>query len=173
VSSPGYCLLFHGCDKGAFAVYGPFHIVRIPPGQGVLAIADGESVGASPVQIELTRFRVKPDKTAQVDAWMTTLNQRIADVRATLDREEMLVEVIFRETIDGHEYLSWFSIQGENGQPVETSPHDLDRVHLEFWRDCIDRDFSPQDATPQVVMMPLAIADHLEQYLQTLRARSD
>ena len=122
------------------------------------------------MQVELTRFRVKPDKSAQVDAWMATLNARMAEVRETLVRERMLVEVIFRETLDGVEYLSWFSIQGAGGELVETSPHDLDRVHLAFWRDCIDPEFAPQDATPQVVMLPEAIASVLAEHLQSLSA---
>ena len=120
------------------------------------------------MKVELTRFRVKPGKSAQVDAWMATLNARMAEVRETLVREHMLVEVIFRETLNGVEYLSWFSMQGGGGEPVETSPHDLDRVHLELWRDCIDPEFAPQDAMPEVVMLPEAIVAAMEQYLQTL-----
>jgi hypothetical protein len=120
------------------------------------------------MKVELTRFRVNPGKTTQVDAWMATLNACMDEVRITLEREQMLVEVIFRETIDGVEYLSWFSMQGESGEPVETSPHDLDRVHLDFWRDCIDPEFVPQDATPQVVMLPEAIASALGIYLRAL-----
>lgn len=120
------------------------------------------------MRVELTRFRVKPDKSDRVDAWMATLNARMDEVRATLEREQMLVEMIFRETIDGVEYLSWFSMQGESGEPVETSPHDLDRVHLEFWRDCIDPGFAPQEATPAVVMLPESIALAFTKYLQIL-----
>ncbi|PSN11769.1 hypothetical protein C7293_22975 [filamentous cyanobacterium CCT1] len=120
------------------------------------------------MKVELTRFRVTPGKTAHVDAWMATLKARMDEVRATLEREQMLVEVIFRETIDGVEYLSWFSMQGESGEPVETSPHDLDRVHLDFWRDCIDPEFAPQDATPEVVMLPEAVAHAMAEHLQVL-----
>lgn len=29
------------------------------------------------------------------------------------------VETIFRETLDGKEYLYWYSVQGEDGQDVE------------------------------------------------------
>ncbi|HSM84129.1 MAG TPA: DUF6176 family protein [Nodosilinea sp.] len=120
------------------------------------------------MKVELTRFRVTPGQTSQVDAWMATLKARMDEVRATLEREQMLVEVIFRETIDGVEYLSWFSMQGENGEPVETSPYDLDRVHLEFWRDCIDPGYAPQDATPAVVMLPEAVARAMAEHLQVL-----
>jgi hypothetical protein len=68
------------------------------------------------MKVELSRFRVKTGKSARVDEWLDMLNNRMSEVVQTLDREQMKLEVIFREIIDGSEYLYWFSVQGEHGE---------------------------------------------------------
>lgn len=108
--------------------------------------------------VELSRFRVKPGKSARVDEWLTMLNARMDEVKQTLVREEMKVEVIFREMIGDDEYLYWFSIQGAAGEHVRTSPFEVDRLHIAFHEECIDHDYGMRDAQPQVIMIPDAIA---------------
>jgi hypothetical protein len=39
----------------------------------------------------------------------------------------MFLETIFRETLNGEEYLYWYSIQGEGEQEVEQSEHLIDK----------------------------------------------
>ncbi|MGM0123316.1 hypothetical protein IGI37_000682 [Enterococcus sp. AZ194] len=110
---------------------------------------------------ELTRFRVKKGMSQKVDEWLAFLNENMAETLLTLEKEKMYVETIFRETLDGDEYLYWYSIQGEDGQEVEASDHWIDKKHLEYWALCIDRDFRPVDLTPEVVMIPKNIRDHM------------
>ena len=86
------------------------------------------------------------------------LNARMDEVKQTLVREEMKVEVIFREMIGDDEYLYWFSIQGAAGEHVRTSPFEVDRLHIAFHEECIDHDYGMRDAQPQVIMIPDAIA---------------
>lgn len=45
------------------------------------------------------------------------------DVLVTLEGEKMFVETIFREIINGEEFLYWYSIQGKGGIDVEDSEH--------------------------------------------------
>lgn len=106
------------------------------------------------MNIELTRFRVKEGKTVKVDEWLAFLNEHLEDVLVTLEGEKMYVETIFREILDGTEYLYWYSIQGEGGQPVESSNHWIDEKHMAYWRECIDPDYHPVDLTTSVVMIP-------------------
>jgi hypothetical protein len=113
------------------------------------------------MRVELTRFRVKPGKSARVDEWLAMLNSRMDEVKETLVREEMKLEVIFREMIDGEEYLYWFSVQGETGEEVNTSPHPLDHDHIAFHKECIDHEYGARDAQPQVIMIPDEIATSL------------
>lgn len=106
------------------------------------------------MNVELTRFRVKKGKTEQVDEWLKFLNENIKDVLITLEGEKMFVETIFREQLNGDEYLYWYSIQDEDGQEVEYSNHEIDKKHLEYWDECIDETFRPVDLQTEVVMIP-------------------
>lgn len=108
--------------------------------------------------VELSRVRVKPGKSARVDEWLAMLNHNMDEVKQTLVREEMKVEVIFREIIGEDEFLYWFSVQGEQGEHVNTSPFEVDRLHIAFHEECIDHDYGMRDAQPQVIMIPDAIA---------------
>lgn len=106
------------------------------------------------MNVELTRFRVLPGKTAQVKEWLEFLNSHMPAVLDTLEGEKMYVETIFSETLDGVDYLYWYSIQGEGGIEVQDSAHEVDKVHLEYWKVCIDPGFAPQGLTPRVLMIP-------------------
>ena len=106
------------------------------------------------MNVELTRFKVKEGKTAKVDEWLKFLNENMEEVLVTLEGEKMYVETIFREWLNGEEYLYWYSVQGENGQDVEESQHWIDKRHLEYWNECIDSSFREVDLTTEVVMIP-------------------
>ncbi|MGX7068718.1 DUF6176 family protein [Gemella bergeri] len=106
------------------------------------------------LNVELTRFKVKDGKSKTVDEWLDFLNDNMQNVLLTLEREQMYVETIFRETLNGTEYLYWYSIQGEDGEPVETSENAIDKQHLKYWKECIDPSYPAVDLTTAVVMIP-------------------
>ena len=110
------------------------------------------------MRVELSRFRIKKDKSDRVDEWMKMLNDNMEEVIQTLDREQMKIEVIFREVINDEEYLYWFSVQGETGESLETSEFKVDQKHSKFHNECIDHSYGMRDAQPQVVMAPREIA---------------
>lgn len=114
------------------------------------------------MQIELMRFRVLPGVTDQVNRWMDFLNSNMPAVLETLDGEKMYVETIFSETLDGVDYLYWYSIQGEGGIEVQDSTHWIDEIHLKYWKSCIDPEFTPQVLTPRVNMIPERIAAQMK-----------
>jgi len=66
----------------------------------------------------------------------------------------MYVETMFREHLNGDKYLYWYSVQGEGGQDVETSNHWVDKKHIAFWNECVDKTFEPVDLKTEVVMIP-------------------
>src|SRR5690625_4553348 len=118
--------------------------------------------GAAHMRVELTRFRVRPGKSEAVDDWMAFLNANLPAVLETLDGEKMYVETIFREHLNGDEYLHWFSVQGEGGIMSNQAEHWLDKKHLEFWRECIDPDFPGQDLKVEAVFVP----DHIRNVMR-------
>ena len=114
------------------------------------------------MNVELTRFQVKEGKSSVVDEWMRFLNENMEDVLVTLEGEKMYVETIFREQLDGKEYLYWYSVQGEGGVEVEESEHWIDRKHLAYWEDCIEKSYRPADLQTEVVMIPHKVKDRME-----------
>lgn len=114
------------------------------------------------MNVELTRYRVIDGKSAVVDEWLTFLNENMKDVLITLEGEKMYVETIFREILDGNEYLYWYSIQGEGGVEVENSTHWIDEKHLAFWKECIDPSFQPVDLVTSVVMIPSSVKESMK-----------
>ena len=61
--------------------------------------------------VELSRATVLPGSPEEADRWMAMLQERHAECVATLDRERMSVEVVFRsKEPDGTEHLWWFAL---------------------------------------------------------------
>ncbi|MEG3269672.1 DUF6176 family protein [Streptococcus suis] len=112
--------------------------------------------------VELSRFRVKEGKSTVVDQWMAFLNEHMEDTLLTLEGEKMYVETIFREVLDGREYLYWYSVQAEGGIDVENSESYIDKKHLEYWEECIDPSYGMVDLDPQVIMIPKPVYETME-----------
>jgi hypothetical protein len=55
--------------------------------------------------VELSRAKVLPGASAEADRWMAMLNERLDECVATLDRERMAIEIIFRLKENGEDYL--------------------------------------------------------------------
>ena len=106
------------------------------------------------MKIELTRFRVLPGAEDHAAEWMEFLRTNPRAFAETLEPEQMYVETIFREVSDGVTYLYWYSVQGEDAQPVEESEHWLDQKHIEFWDRCIDPTYPPVDMSMEVTAIP-------------------
>ena len=104
------------------------------------------------VRVELSRARVKPGMGGEVGRWMRMLNDRLDECVATLDRERMAVELIFRDRDEQGEWLFVVSIQGEGGEGLETSSHAIDRDHVEFGRRCKEPGWL--EAEPQLLLLP-------------------
>jgi hypothetical protein len=116
------------------------------------------------MKVQLTRLRVKDGMSSRVDEWFASLNARRAECIETLEREKMYVETIFREKVNGEEFLYWFSIQGEGGEGIETSPFPIDAIHREFGRECVDRSHPRTDWDAEVVL----IAPHVQAAIENV-----
>lgn len=65
------------------------------------------------MNIECTRYRVKQGRTEKVNEWLAFLNENMEDVLVTLEGEKMYVETIFKEVLNGEEYLYWYLFKGQ------------------------------------------------------------
>jgi hypothetical protein len=105
--------------------------------------------------LELSRGTVLPGASAEADRWMAMLNDRLDECVATLDRERMAVEIVFRlregPAENAAEHLYWVAIKGSGGSGLDPA-------------DPIDRDHEAQarrtkqpgwvEAEPQVLLLP-------------------
>jgi hypothetical protein len=107
---------------------------------------------------EFVSFTVKLGKEERAQEWMQLLSARQADCVATLGREKMHFESIFRSTRNGRLCLAWFSVQSDCGAPVESSMHAIDQLHMAFWEECIDRTVEPEKFQHVVSFLPLEVA---------------
>jgi hypothetical protein len=113
--------------------------------------------------VELSRGRVLPGASAEADRWMEMLQQRHAECVATLDRERMAVEVVFRsKEPDGTEYLWWFAIKGNDGAGLDTSQHAIDADHVAQARRTKEPGWD--EAEPQVVFLPEPVRAAIESW---------
>jgi hypothetical protein len=125
---------------------------RSPSRLGLQPMTDRPASIPSGLRVELSRARVKPGMGGEVDRWMQMLNDRLDECVATLDRERMAVELIFRDRDEQGEWLYVMSIQGEGGEGLDASPHAIDRDHAEFSRRCKEPGWL--EAEPQLLLLP-------------------
>jgi hypothetical protein len=103
------------------------------------------------LRVELSRARVKPGQSAEADRWMRMLNDRVDECVATLDRERMALEIVFRLHEEGEEFLYWVSIFGPDGAGLDESLP-IDRDHADIGRRVKEPGWV--EATPQLLLMP-------------------
>lgn len=101
--------------------------------------------------VQLFRGRVVAGESATVDEWMTMLNDRLDEAVATLDRERMGIEIVFRQRDGDDEYLYWIIVRG-HGAHVQTSTAQLDIDHIAFDERCRERGW--QTAEPELLLLP-------------------
>ncbi len=105
--------------------------------------------------LELARARLLPGTDPIVDEWMQMLNDRVDECVATLHRERMAFEAIFRHTDEhGDGWLYWVSVQGADNEGMDES-NPLDADHVAFAK----RVKGPgwEVLTPQLMLAP----DHI------------
>jgi Family of unknown function (DUF6176) len=110
-----------------------------------------------PYTTELMSFAVKPGKEARAEEWMKLLIERQAECNQTLDREAMHFETIFKCQMGERMVLSWFSVQGDKGAHVSSSPFPIDQLHMQFWQECIDPNVPPLKFEHVVNFLPPAV----------------
>jgi hypothetical protein len=101
--------------------------------------------------VELSRGKVLAGAGAEADRWMTMLDDRVDECVATLDRERMAIEIVFRLKEDGEDYLYWVSVHGPNDGQLELTQA-IDRDHLAQAKRTKEPGWV--EAEPQVLMLP-------------------
>ena len=106
--------------------------------------------------VELSRGKVLPGASAEADRWMAMLNDRLEECVATLDRERMAIEIIFRLKENGDDYLYWVSVHGADGKGLDPG-NPLDQAHLEQAKRTKEPGWT--EAEPQLLLLPDPVRD--------------
>lgn len=113
--------------------------------------------------VQLSRATVLPGRSAEADRWMAMLRERHDECVATLDRERMAVEVVFRSREDdGTEYLWWFALKWVDSATLSGSPFQIDADHGEQARRTKEPGW--QEAELQVVFLPATVRAAVERW---------
>ena len=102
--------------------------------------------------VELSRAKVLTGASGEADRWMKMLDDRVDECVATLDRERMAVEIVFRLKENGEDYLFWVAIRGQEGADLQSSEHAIDVDHQAAAR--LVKEPGWVEAEPQVLMLP-------------------
>jgi hypothetical protein len=108
------------------------------------------------LHVELHRARIRPGMGEEATRWMQMLNDRVDEAVATLDRERMAIEIVFRSQDADGEHLTWVTVRGP-GADVSTSTHPLDVEHLAF--DARVRQPGWERAQAQLLLLPAGVRD--------------
>jgi hypothetical protein len=117
---------------------------------------DEPSTIPSGLKVELSRSKLLPGRRQEADRWMQMLNDRVDECEATLDRERMALEIVFRLEEDDEEYLYWVSIYGTGGKGLDLSIP-IDRDHDAMARKSKEPGWV--EATPQFLLLPDPVRD--------------
>ncbi len=107
--------------------------------------------------VELSRAKVLPGASEEADRWMQMLDDRVEECVATLDRERMAIEIVFRLKEGGEDYLFWVAVRGEGGSDMQSSQHAIDLDHQAQARRAKEPGWV--EAEPQVLMLPEPIRE--------------
>ena len=91
------------------------------------------SAAAAPeLVVKLHRFQIKPDQSAEFERWIAFEHAHHAETVATLEREHMYAETIFRDREHDPNTIYWAELRGAGGAAVTTSPLPIDKVYDGF-----------------------------------------
>lgn len=104
--------------------------------------------------VRLFRGTVRAGQSAAVDEWMSMLNDRLDEAVATLDRERMGIEIVFRSREGDTEHLYWVVVRGD-GEHSNTSTAQLDIDHLAYDERCREPGWHTAEA--ELLLLPDAV----------------
>jgi hypothetical protein len=119
------------------------------------------------LHVELSRHRVRPGQSAEVDRWMQSLRDRREECLATLSRDGLAIEVIFRTREQDADVLYWFEIgsrPGDLSMVADELLTPIDRDALEYGRRAKEPGHTSLEV--ELVLMPEPVARAVRAWLE-------
>ncbi|MFT3763329.1 MAG: DUF6176 family protein [Pseudoxanthomonas sp.] len=90
-----------------------------------------------PLQVRLHRMEIQDGKLGRYADWQRFLHVHHDDAVATLAREHMYVEAMFRDVDRDPQVLYWLEVRDAAGARVDDSLAEVDREHLRYMREVL------------------------------------
>lgn len=116
-----------------------------------------------PLQVTLYRFELNDDKLDKFDEWMTFYQNNLPATVATLERERMYFEAMFRDRVNQKNVVYWLAVNGEGGASGDSSPLEIDKKHKEYMKEILKRG-SRQTLSTEFVLIPPFIEAAIDQH---------
>jgi len=82
-----------------------------------------------PISATLYRFKIKKGQLKTYRDWIDWHSREKGPINATMERENMYVESVFRDTINEPDFFYWLSFNGTGGESYTTSNMSVDKKH--------------------------------------------
>lgn len=107
-----------------------------------------------PLQVRLHRMEILDDKLARYDDWQRFLHQKHDAAVATLAREHMYVEAMFRDPERDPHVLYWLEVRDDAGAHVDSSKDPVDIEHIRYMDEVLRKGSHSVLATDNVLVAP-------------------
>ncbi len=116
-----------------------------------------------PLKVSLYRFELNKDKMKIYEDWVKWHDTEHEPIVASLEREKMYLESVFRDTLNYPNVIYWLAFNGEGGKNYESSPLAVDKKHSEYMRQILVKGSRVTLKTEFILMPPFldkSIRDH-------------
>lgn len=114
------------------------------------------------MNVELTKVRIKDGKSDRVDDWFEYINETREDVALTFAGDRVFVESMFRVSEEEGEFIYWYTLAADVEDETVIDENNVDRIHLDFWNECIDKRYRPRNYNANVSLYSHAVYKHLK-----------
>jgi len=113
------------------------------------------------MEVTLYRFELNPDKLDRFQEWVQFEHAHHAETVATLEREKMYFEAIFRDRASQRDVIYWLTIRGQNGATSSSSPLAIDHQYQQFMEETLKKG-SRKTLTTEYALIPPFIQDAVD-----------
>lgn len=127
-----------------------------------------------PIQVRLHRVEIRDDKLDRYADWQRFLHAHHDEAVATLAREHMYVEAMFRDPAHDPHTLYWLEVRDDAGAKGNDSGLAVDREHERYMHEVLRSDTWSMLATENVLVAPFvqAAVAQRQAHQEAAKARS-
>ncbi len=105
----------------------------------------------------LYRFELNPDKLDRFEDWVRFEHAHHAETIATLEREKMYFEGIFRDRAREKNVIYWLAVQGQGGGHTDDSSLPIDKQYEQFMQETLKKGSQITLSTEYALVPPFVV----------------